>query len=296
MEVRRIVAVTLLVLGGSWLLGVGCGPSGGGRDIAVEGPVELTRAFETGDVLKYRLKADNQSGVKRTAYEQTVYSQTEIRTTNTFTDVDEDDVEMTMRFDYAVGSITVGDRVRPDQTVSELRGKELYFTLTPDGDVESWTGLSGEAYLEAGAGQMAMLLYEIFPPLPEQPVTVGTTWKEPYDVPDITTAVDRDFVGETTYTVKGFKEKYQIRCVEIDRVTDFEFEGRAEQAGEVWLMSGQGSITGSMLVSIEDGYVVHGTTEVTLTLQGEGSSVASAAATGVVEMGIKSRLSMELLE
>jgi len=296
MEVRRFAATALLVLGAVWLLGAGCGGAGGGRDITMDEPVGVERVFEKGDVLKYRLKADNQSGVKRTAYEQTVYSQTEIRTTNTFTEVGEDKVDMTMRFDYAVGSITVGDRVRPDETVSGLRGKELFFALDPNGEVESWTGLSGEAYLEAGAGQMAMLLYEVFPPLPDGPVTLGTTWKQDYDVPDITSAVDRDFIGETTYTVKGFKEKYQIPCIDIDRVTEFEFEGRAEQAGEVWLMSGSGSITGEALISIEDGYVVYGTTEVTLDLHGEGSSVASAAATGVIEMGIKSRLSMELME
>jgi hypothetical protein len=40
--------------------------------------------------------------------------------------------------------------------------------------------------------------------------------------------------------------------------------------------------------------VVYSVNEASLTLQGEGASVASAAATNVVEMGIKSRLTIDL--
>ena len=282
------------LLAAAVLVSSGCGPSGGGTAIMVEGPVELSRGFQEGQVLKYRLQVNTQSGVKRTAYEQTVYAQTELKTTNTIEKVTDDSVEMTMQFDYAVGSMTVGDRVRPDESVAGLRGKSLLFTLNPEGEVQAWAGLSDEEYLQAGAGQMAMLLYDIFPPLPDGPVEVGTTWSEDYDVPDITTAVDRDFIGETTYEVVGFKARNGIECVEIERTSSYEFEGRAEQAGEMWLMSGSGDIQGTMLISIEGGMVVYSSSETSLTLQGEGASVASAAASNVVNMGIKSTLIVDL--
>jgi hypothetical protein len=291
---RMCVVAALVTIVAAGLLGSGCAP-GSGKEIVVEGPVTIDRVFEEGAQFRYRFRVDNQSGVKRTAYEQTIYSQTELKTTNTVNSASADAVEMSMRFDYAVGSVTISDQVTPDETVASLGGKQLDFSLTPEGDVVAWTGLSGEDYLEAGAGQMAMLLYDVFPPLPDGPVEIGTTWETDYDIPDITSAVNRDFVGETKYTVVAFKEKYEIPCIEIKRVTTFEFEGRAEQAGEVWLMSGAGDIEGTLLVSIERGNVVYGVNEASLTLQGEGASVASAAASNVVQMGIKSRLTIDLL-
>lgn len=285
------ICLAVFALAAVALVAAGCGGGGvGGKEIVVDGPITLTRSFEEGEVLNYKFKIDTTSGVKRTAYEQSITSQTELRTTNTFTSVGEDMVEMTMRFDYAAGSVSMGDNVTPDQTVTSLMGKELFFSLTPEGEVDSWTGLAGEEYLEAGAGQIAMLLFDVFPPLPDEPLRVGTTWSVDYDIPDITTAVDRDFIGEVTYTVVGFKEKFDVKCAQISVVTDFEFEGRAEQGGEVWLMSGAGVSEGSALIALDDARVVYSTAETTFTLTGEGSSVAGAAASNVVEMGIKSRL------
>ena len=93
----------------------------------------------------------------------------------------------------------------------------------------------------------------------------------------------------------GFKAKYEISCVEIQAVTEFEFEGRAEQGGDVWLMSGAGMSTGTMLVSIEDGTLVVSSGDMEMTLTGEGASVAGAAAGESVNMGVKSTLKIELL-
>lgn len=296
MALRKLSAFVLAGLLAAGLVANGCGGGGvGGREIVVEGPVTVERTFEQDDVFKYKFRLDSQSGVKRAAHEQTISMQTELKTTSTITKVEPDEVEMMMRFDYAVGGITVGDQMQPDETAASLRGKELQFGLDPSGKVTSWGGLTGEAALEAGAGQLAMLLYEVFPPLPDEPLAVGLTWTEPYDIPDISSAVDREFVGETTYTVTGFREKYEIACVELHAVTTFEFEGRAEQGGEVWLMSGEGVGEGDMLISLEDGVIVYSSSESTLTLSGEGASVASAAASGVVEMGVRSRLIIELI-
>ncbi len=296
MNARRSLLWTLTVVLAAGLLASGCGGGGvGGRDISVEGPVTVVRQFEQGEVLKYKFKAETSSGIKRTAYEQSISTQAELKTTNTITEITDDTVTMTMRFDSAAGGITVGDNMQPDETISALRGKELVFELDSTGRVLGWSGLSGEEALEAGAGQMAMLLYDVFPDLPDEPLSIGTTWEVDYEIPDITSAVERDFVGETVYTVVGFKEKYEIPCVEIERVTDFEFEGRAEQAGEMWLMSGTGKITGAIILALEDGKTVYSTSEATLTLTGEGASVAGAAASGVVEMGIQARLKIELL-
>ena len=274
----------------------GCGGGGvGGREIVVDSPTAVERNFEQGDVFKYKFRVDSQSGVKRTAYEQTISIQTELKTTSTVTKVEPEEIEMVMRFDYAVGGVTVGDEMQPDESVTSLRGKELRFGMDHTGKVLSWGGLTGEASLEAGAGQIAMLLYEVFPPLPDEPLAVGVSWTAPYDVPNITSAVDRDLIGETSYTVTGFKEKYEIACAVVHTVTTFEFEGRAEQSGEVWLMSGEGSGEGDILISLEDGVIVYSSAEATMTLTGEGASVASAAASGVVEMGVKSRLVIEMI-
>lgn len=288
---NRATCRAIFALAAVALIATGCGGGGvGGKDIVVEGPITLTRTFDEGEVINYKFKIDTTSGVKRTAYEQSITSQTELKTTNTFTSVSDDKVEMTMRFDYAAGSVSMSDNVTSDQSVASLMGKELFFVLTPEGEVDSWTGLAGEEYLEAGAGQIAMLLFDVFPPLPDEPVVVGTTWSVDYDIPDISSAIDRDFIGEVNYTVTGFREKFDVPCVELAVVTDFEFEGRAEQGGEVWLMSGAGVTEGKMLLALEDARVVYSTAETMFTLTGEGSSVAGAAASNVVEMGIKSRL------
>lgn len=296
MVTRKTVLTALLVVMAAGILGSGCGGGDGGVDIIVDGPVVLSRSFEEGDVLKYKFKMGSQSGIKRTAYEQTIYTQTEIKTTCTFGEVTDDDVTMRMLFTNATGSMTIGDRPEIDESVSELRGNELEFTLDPEGTVLSWTGIGSSEYLEAGAGQMAVLLYDVFPPLPDEALDIGVSWTSDYDIPDLSAAVDRDFTGETTYTVTGFKSKNLIDCVVVNRHSDFSFEGRAEQAGEVWLMEGDGTVDSDLYLSIEDGSLVFSSGEMKMTLTGEGSSVAGAAASNVVEMGIVSSLSIELVE
>ncbi|MCK4512483.1 hypothetical protein KAW64_12140 [bacterium] len=295
MVTRKTVLTALLVVMAAGILGSGCG-GGGGVDIIVDGPVVLSRSFEEGDVLKYKFKMGSQSGIKRTAHEQTIYTQTEITTTCTFGEVTEDDVTMRMLFTNATGSITVGDRPEIDKSVAELRGNELEFTLDPTGTVLSWTGIGSSDYLEAGAGQMAILLYDVFPALTDKALDIGVSWTTDYDIPDLSAAVDRDFSGETTYTVTGFKSKNLIDCVVISRHSDFSFEGRAEQAGEVWLMEGDGTVDGDLFLSIEDASLVFSSGEMKMTLTGEGSSVGGAAASNVVEMGIVSSLRIELAE
>ncbi len=296
MVTRKTVLTALLVVMAAGILGSGCGGGSGGVDIIVDGPVVLSRLFDEGDVLKYKFKIGSQSGIKRTAYEQTIYTQTEIKTTCTFGEVTDDDVTMRMLFTNATGSMTIGDRPEIDESVSELRGNELEFTLDPNGTVLSWTGIGSSEYLEAGAGQMAVLLYDVFPPLPDEALDIGVSWTSDYDIPDLSAAVDRDFTGETTYTVTGFKSKNLIDCVVINRHSDFCFEGRAEQAGEVWLMEGDGTVDSDLYLSIEDASLVFSSGEMKMTLTGEGSSVAGAAASNVVEMGIVSSLSIELVE
>jgi hypothetical protein len=298
MNTRVALIATLVIVGlvaASLFVG-GCASGTGGAQTDISAaPVQVARTFEQGQTMKYRFKIESQSGVKRIGYEQSIATSHEFKTTCTVTTVDAEKVEMGMFFDYAVGGITVGDNMMADKDAASLRGKRLEFTLSPDGKVQGWAGLAGEAALEGGAGQFAMLLYDVFPSLPTEPMAVGMTWTEPYDIPDITSSADRDFVGESVYTVTGFKRKYEIACVELHRTTTFEFEGRAEQAGEVWLMSGQGTIDGTILVSTADGRLVWSSSESTMTLEGEGSSVAGAAASGTVEMGIKSKLVIDLL-
>jgi len=298
MKGRMAVSVLLLsaALAAASVLGTGCASSGAATqaDTSVS-PMTVSRVFTQGEAMKYRFKIESQSGVKRVGYEQSIATSHEFKTTCTFTEVTPEKSEMTMRFDYAVGGITVGDNMMADKDAAALRGKELEFTLSPDGKITGWTGLSGEAAVEGGAGQFAMLLYDVFPSLPKEPLTVGMTWTEPYDIPDITADTNRDFVGESVYTVLGYKMKYEIPCVEIGRKTTFEFEGRAEQAGEMWLMSGAGTMDGKILVSTVDGRLVYSASDASLTLDGEGASVASAAATGTVEMGVKSKLVIDLL-
>jgi hypothetical protein len=296
-RVALVAAAALAALVAVSAMVTGCASGGSGAAVpsVSSESVTVVRSFEQGQTMKYRFKIESQSGVKRVGYEQSIATSHELRTTCTITTVAADKVEMGMRFDYAAGSMTFGDDMIADKDVVTLRGKQLDFTLTPDGKITGWGGLTGEAALEGGAGQFAMLLYDVFPTLPAGPMNVGMTWTEPYDIPDLSASADRDFVGESTYTVVGFKRKFEIPCVEIKRVTTFEFEGRAEQAGEVWLMSGQGTTTGTMLVSTADGRLVWSSSDSDMTLEGEGASVASAAASGTVEMGIKSKLVIEML-
>lgn len=295
MMTRKAILTVLLTVVAAGILGSGCGGDGG-VDIIVDGPVILSRSFEEGDVAKYEFKMGTQSGIKRAAYEQTIYSQTEIKTTCTFTEVTPDDVTMRMLFTNASGSITVGDRPEIDKAVTELRGNELEFTLDPNGSVVSWTGIGSSEYLDAGAGQMAVLLYDVFPPLPDEALDVGVSWITDYDIPDLSASVDRDFTGESTYIVTGFKMKNGIDCVVVNRHSDFSFAGRAEQAGEMWLMEGEGTVDSDLYLSIEDASLVSSSGKMKMTLTGEGSSVGGAAASNVVEMGIVSSLSIKLVE
>ncbi|MBD3367025.1 MAG: hypothetical protein GF405_02475 [Candidatus Eisenbacteria bacterium] len=282
------VLVTAAVLGG-------CGGGGTvGRDITIDTPVEIDRTFDVGDVLSYRFKESTQAGVKMTSFEQTVSMQTEFRTTNTITESTDEEIELGMRFDYAVGSVASGDQVMPNSDVNSMRGKELIVTLSPDGEVKSLTGLAGEAYLEEGTGQFKVLVDYLVPPLPTEAVEIGSSWTEELDPADIS-GLDQEYIGETVYTVTGFKETYEVQCVEVSFTASFEYEGRFEQGDDVWLVSGVGGGEGTMLIAIDGGHLVHARMDIEQDMTGEGSAVASAAASGEFSAGIKTRFEIEVL-
>lgn len=296
MGLRRIASCVLISAVGIWLFAAGCGGGGtGGRDITIDGPVQMTRSFEQGSAFKYSFKMSSEIAVAMQGFDRVATTQTEFRTSNDIVSANAEEVQISMRFDHAASSIVMEDNVMQNEDVAELRGKSLVFTLSPDGKVLAWAGLSGSAYLEEGAGETGMLLYGLFPELPDEPVEIGYSWDDDIDIPDITSSIDRDFVGDVTYTVVGFKEKYGISCVEVSASSTFMFEGRAEQSGDIWLMSGEGTTEGTILISLEDGMVLYGVSDTIMDLEGEGSTTAGAGASTTVSMGVKTHSQMELL-
>ncbi len=295
MKLRETVACVLVAAFAVGLVASGCGGGGtGGREIVIDEPVQLTRTFEQGGIVKYKLTAAGEMAVAMQGYDRVAITNTEFRTTCEFREVTEDEVKMDMRFDHAASSIAVADNVVVDETARALRGKTLNVTLAPDGQVLVFAGLAGEEYFEQGAGQIALMIHGMFPVLPKEPVTIGYTWQDEMNVPNITSTLARDFVGETTYTVTGFKEKYGIACVEVGTVSTFEFEGRVEQGGESWLMSGVGETVGSILFGIEDGMILVSTGETSMDFEGEGSTTAGAGASTTLSAGLKVQGTMEL--
>lgn len=296
MELRKMAAPALVAAVGIWLVASGCGGGGtGGRDITINEPVQLSRTFENGQTLKYRLKSAGEMAVAMQGFDRVANTQTEFRTTCVFSGADTDEVNMAMRFDHAASSISLGDQVIVQESASALRGKTLDVLLKLNGEVVSFSGMAGEEYFEEGVGQMALIIHGMFPVLPEEPITIGYTWKDDLDVPAITSSIDRDFVGETTYTVVGFKEKYGISCVEVATVSTFEFEGRVEQQGEAWLMSGSGEGEGIILFSIEDGLVLFSKGDTVMEFEGEGSTTAGAGASTTLSAGMTVQSTLELL-
>ena len=296
MGLRKIAGRALVAAIGISLIASGCGGGGtGGRDITIDEPVQLARTFENGQTVKYQLKSAGEMAVAMQGYDRVVSTQTEFRMTCQFSDAETDEVNMAMRFDHAASSFSTGDKVVVQESASALRGKTLNVSLAPNGDVLSFSGMGGEAYFEEGIGQVAIMIHGMFPKLPEEPITIGYTWEDELDIPDITSATDRDFVGETAYTVVGFKEKYGISCVEVATVSTFEFEGKVEQQGEAWLMSGAGTSKGTVLFSIEDGLILFSTGDTTFEFEGEGSTTAGAGASTTLSAGLKVHGTMELL-
>jgi hypothetical protein len=295
MRLHRIAMLTVLASFALGLLGAGCAGGGtGGRDIVIDEPVRLVRTFEDGQTLKYKLTSAGEMAVAMQGFDRVANTSTEFRTTCTFSRTD-DDIKMAMRFDRAASSISVGDEVLPQESASALNGKTLEVSLAPNGEVLSFSGMAGEEYFEEGIGQMALMIHSMFPILPEEPLAVGYTWQDDMDVPNISSSTTREFVGETTYTVIGFKEKFAIPCVEVEAVTDFEFEGRVEQQGEAWLMTGTGHAVGTILFSLEDGFILASESDSTVDFEGEGSTTAGAGASTTLSAGLKLRGRMELL-
>lgn len=296
MGLRKIAVRALVAAVGIWLIASGCGGGGtGGRDITIDEPVQLTRTFENGQTIKYQLKSAGEMAVAMQGYDRVVSTQTEFKTTCQFSNAETDEIDMAMRFDHAASSFSTGDQVFVQESATALRGKTLNISLSPSGDVLSFSGMSGEGFFEEGVGQVALMIHGMFPKLPEEPITIGYTWEDELDVPDITSSTDRDFVGETTYTVVGFKEKYGISCVEVATVSTFEFEGKVEQQGEAWLMSGVGESEGIVLFSIEDGLILFSKGDTTMDFEGEGSTTAGAGASTTLSAGLKVQGTLELL-
>jgi len=296
MGLRKIAARTLVAAIGIWLVASGCGGGGsGGRDITINEPVRLTRTFENGQTVKYKLKSAGEMAVAMQGYDRVASTQTEFRTTCQFSGADTDDINMAMRFDHAASGISFGDQVVIQESASALRGKTLNVSLAPNGRVLAFSGMAGEGYFEEGVGELALMIHGMFPELPDGPITIGYTWEDNLDIPDITSSTSRDFVGETTYTVVGFKEKYGISCVEVATVSTFEFEGRVEQQGEAWLMSGSGRSKGTVLFSMENGLVIFSKSDTTIEFEGEGSTTAGAGASTTLSAGMTIQGTLELL-
>jgi hypothetical protein len=296
MGLRKIAMRALVAAVGIWLIASGCGGGGtGGRDITVDEPVQLSRTFENGQTVKYQLKSAGEMAVAMQGYDRVVSTQTEFRTTCQFSNAETDEINLAMRFDHAASSFSVGDQVIVQESASALRGKTLDVSLAPNGQVLSFSGMAGEGFFEEGVGQVALMIHGMFPKLPEEPITIGYTWEDELDIPDITSSTSRDFVGETTYTVVGFKEKYGISCVEVATASTFEFEGKVEQQGEAWLMSGAGQSEGIVLFSIEDGLILFSKGDTTMEFEGEGSTTAGAGASTTLSAGLKIQGTLELL-
>jgi hypothetical protein len=81
----------------------------------------------------------------------------------------------------------------------------------------------------------------------------------------------------------------------VATVSTFEFEGKVEQQGEAWLMTGSGTATGTMLFSIEDGLILFSKSDSTLEFEGEGSTTAGAGASTTLSAGLKVQGTVELL-
>ncbi len=296
MGLRKMAALALVAAVGIGVVASGCGGGGsGGRDITINEPVQLARTFENGQTVKYKLKSAGEMAVAMQGYDRVASTQTEFRTTCQFSGVGTDEMNMAMRFDHAASSVSVGDKVIVQESASALRGKTLEVSLAPNGQVLAFAGMAGEAYFEEGVGQVALMIHSMFPELPEEPITIGYTWQDELDIPDITSSTNRDFVGETTYTVVGFKEKYGVSCVEVATVSTFEFEGRVEQQGEAWLMSGSGGSEGTVLFSMENGLVIFSKSDTTMEFEGEGSTTAGAGASTTLSAGLKVQGTLELL-
>jgi len=296
MGLRNVSVRLLAAVLGVAMVTAGCGGGGmGGRDIVIDEPIMLVRTFEEGQTLKYKISSAGEMAVAMQGYDRVLTTQTEFKTTSTFSNTDTEEISLAMRFDYAASSIVSGDQVLNEESAAALRGKTLNVSLAPNGRVLSFAGMGGEAYFEKSIGEMSMMIHSLFPVLPEDALTIGYTWEDELDIPDITAATNRDFIGETTYTVVGFKEKYQIPCVEVEAVTTFEFEGRVEQQGEAWLMTGSGVSNGTQLFSIENGIIIYGKSDTTVDLEGEGSTTAGAAASTTLSAGLKFQGTTELL-
>ena len=112
MKLRNMAARALVASVAVGLLVGGCAGGGtGGREIVVDDPVQLTRTFEDGQTVKYKLSSAGEMAIAMQGYDRVAITQTEFKTTCSFSSADTDEINMAMRFDNAVSSITVGDDV-----------------------------------------------------------------------------------------------------------------------------------------------------------------------------------------
>ena len=105
MGLRRIASCVFISALGIWLFAAGCGGGGtGGRDITIDGPVQMTRSFEQGNAFKYSFKMSSQIAVAMQGFDRVASTQTEFRTSNEIVSVDAEEVQVSMRFDHAAST------------------------------------------------------------------------------------------------------------------------------------------------------------------------------------------------
>jgi len=81
MKLRNAAARALVLAVGVSLVASGCGGGGmGGRDITIDEPVLLTRTFEDGQTVKYKLSSAGEMAVAMQGYDRVANTQTEFRT------------------------------------------------------------------------------------------------------------------------------------------------------------------------------------------------------------------------
>lgn len=202
---------------------VGCG--GGGVDTAPK-TVSLAYKMMGGEYVQYKSSTSityNVEGRVRSSLHDITYS---VRIDSIAPD---GTIDRRLKFDEFVLGELAGGKLELDPDAAKYKGEALWLKLGPTGELIDWKGLDGiRGYTIADQDlkdDIVQMMVELFQPMGEAQVTVGSTWQRVVEIPIRRRGGEMLQKVTIDYVVEGFATKKDRPCVKIKTRADVEGEG-----------------------------------------------------------------------
>ncbi len=245
------------------LLCLSCG--GGGSSVA---PSEVLLQYKSLDNADMHYKANTNIDTNIGGQTMTWMSETKSSVAVVAMPEDGSIVRSLTYTDFTMGQISGTGTLAPEPIADEYIGESVQITIDAQGKLIDWKGLDGISgmTLEGNAYKdfIVQQLVELYQPLPDSPVSVGSTWQH---IVETEIPVGGGILNNRTqidYELVGFGRRGGRECAKIKTRYVIKGEAQGRRRGKFWIdTAGDGS--GEMWFDYNAGVLVELSKKVTIT-------------------------------